>query len=99
MEGLNTDGTIKNLNIRSLLNTGSPSNKTAAPSSSADPTQAVLNTNLTGISELTAKAAHSSPDIRKDAILRAQTLINDPQWLSDENLDLLANKISEQETI
>ena len=99
MEGLNTDGTIKNLNIRSLLNTGGPSNKTTPPSSPADPTQAVLNTNLTGISELTAKAEHSSPDIRKDAILRAQTLINDPQWLSDENLDLLANKISEQETI
>ena len=99
MEGLNTDGTIKNLNIRSLLNTGGPSNKIVAASSPADPKQAVLNTNLTGISELTSKAEHSSPDIRKDAVLRAQALINDPQWLSDENLDLLANKISEQETI
>ena len=99
MEGLNTDGTIKNLNIRSLFTAGGQSSKPATPSSSANPGQGVLNTNLTGISELTAKAEHSSPDIRKDAILRAQTLINDPQWLSDENLDLLANKISEQETI
>ncbi len=54
---------------------------------------------LTDLSAIGKKADASEPEIRRDAILRAQALLNDPDWLSDENLDALAEKLIEVEDI
>jgi len=54
---------------------------------------------LPDISSL-ARAAHASgPDIRPEAILRAEKLLNDPNWLSDSNLDVLADRILTNEDL
>jgi hypothetical protein len=42
---------------------------------------------------LTNNSISSSPDIREDKIREATKLLEDPDWLSDENLDLLSAKI------
>jgi hypothetical protein len=53
-----------------------------------------LNSNLTNLSKLSQIAESSSMNIREDAIKRAHTLLNDPNWLCDKNLDSLASKIT-----
>ena len=52
---------------------------------------------LTDLSSISEKVNQSEPDIRPDVIARAQTLLDDPNWLSDENLDSLAEKLIEVE--
>ena len=52
---------------------------------------------LTDISSLAKDSASSGADIRKDVIARAEKLLADPNWLSDQNLDLLAEKIISEE--
>lgn len=56
-----------------------------------------VSSSLTNLSELAKTAQSSSSDIRVDAIKRAFDLLNDPDWLSDKNLDSLASKISHLE--
>ena len=55
--------------------------------------------NLTDISKISEKASSSTPDLRDDVIAKAEVLLNDPNWLSDSNLDLLASKISQEENL
>ena len=45
------------------------------------------------------ESATTCPDIRSDAIERARLLINDPDWLSNNNLDSLASKIAKVENL
>ena len=55
--------------------------------------------NLTDISDIANRVESSSPDLRNDVIAKAQSLINDPNWLSDSNLNRLATKISLEENL
>jgi hypothetical protein len=56
-----------------------------------------VSTSLTNLSELAKTAQSSNSDIRADAIKRAHDLLNDPNWLSDNNLDTLASKLTHLE--
>ena len=55
--------------------------------------------NLTDISDIANRVENSSPELRNDVIAKAQSLLNDPDWLSDSNLDRLATKISLEENL
>ena len=44
-------------------------------------------------------AANSGEDIRPEAIARAKELLGDANWLSDYNIDGLANKLIDIENI
>jgi hypothetical protein len=57
-----------------------------------------IDTKLSNISTF-SKSASALPDIRIDAIEHARLLINDPNWLSDQNLDSLASKIAKVENL
>ena len=54
---------------------------------------------LTDLSDLARRANGSQSDIRPDVIARAQTLLNDPNWLNDDNLDVLAERLIDFEKI
>jgi len=56
-----------------------------------------VSSSLTNLSELAQAAQSSNSDIREDAIKRAHDLLNDPDWLSDKNLDSLASRITQVE--
>jgi hypothetical protein len=56
-----------------------------------------VSSSLTNLSELAQAAQSSNSDIREDAIKRAHDLLNDPDWLSDKNLDSLASRITQIE--
>ena len=75
---------------------GSTNSASKKVSSSKTPADSVSLTDLSAISD---KIEQSEPDIRPDAIARAQALLNDPNWLSDENLDSLAERLIEVEEI
>jgi hypothetical protein len=57
-----------------------------------------LDSKLSNISTY-SESASALPDIRNDAIKRARLLINDPNWLSDQNLDSLASKVAKVENL
>jgi hypothetical protein len=57
-----------------------------------------LDSKLSNISTY-SDSASALPDIRNDVIERARLLINDPNWLSDQNLDSLASKIAKVENL
>ena len=57
-----------------------------------------IDSKLTNISTFT-ESASALPDIRNDVIERARLLINDSNWLSDQNLDSLASKIAKVENL
>jgi len=57
-----------------------------------------LDPKLSNLSPYIESAA-TCPDIRGDAIERARMLINDPNWLSDNNLDSLASKVAKLENL
>jgi hypothetical protein len=57
-----------------------------------------LDSKLSNISTH-SESASALPDIRDGAIERARLLINDPNWLSDQNLDSLASKIAKVENL
>jgi len=48
---------------------------------------------LNAFSELTDRAANSGSDIREDVITKARDLINDPDWLSDDRLLQLSQRL------
>ena len=56
-----------------------------------------VSSSLTNLSELAQVAQFSKSDIRDDAVKRAHDLLNDPDWLSDKNLDSLASRITQVE--
>jgi len=56
-----------------------------------------LANSLTDLSGLAKRADNSAPSIRMEKLARAQSLINDPNWLNDQNIDHLAGKIIEEE--
>jgi hypothetical protein len=54
---------------------------------------------ISNISKLSSRAADSSDDVRPDVIERARTLLEDPDWLNNNSLDLLAGKIVDEEQL
>ena len=52
---------------------------------------------LTDFSETARIANETSPDVRNDVIERAEKLLSDPNWLSDDNLTILSSKLLEVE--
>ena len=99
MDGINSDTSIKKTTPKVASN-GINSSNAGVDSVPNSPTHnKVVKTNLPNISEVSARISNSSPDVRSDAIERAKILLADPNWLSDENLDRLASKISEVEEI
>ena len=54
---------------------------------------------LTDISEIGKKAKDVQSEVRTDESARAQALLNDPNWLNDQALDALADKLIDVEGI
>ncbi len=54
---------------------------------------------FTDLSKIGKQASESQSEIRPDAIARAQALLNDPNWLNDQALDALAEKLIDVEGI
>ena len=54
---------------------------------------------LTDLSGIASKADSLGPDIRPDVIARAQALLDDPNWLNDDTLDALAEKLIDTEDL
>jgi len=48
---------------------------------------------LNALSELTERATNSDKDIRPDVVAKARGLLDDPNWLSDNNLLQLSEKL------
>ena len=78
---------ITHLLIEYLVHTTSPP---AYPLNKTPPESSV---NLTDVHALADGARLSQPDVRPDAVARAKQLLDDPNWLSDENLISLSAKI------
>jgi|TARA_B110000305_G_C18914957_1_gene392427 hypothetical protein len=60
---------------------------------SSNPSDASTVTNLTDLTELAQRAELSGDDIRTDVIKRAQALLSDPNWPSDNDLEGLSEKL------
>ncbi|MEK9773197.1 MAG: hypothetical protein VW576_06485 [Opitutae bacterium] len=99
MEGINAGNIIRNsANQVASQNNVAPSGGIPPTSNAVDSSQTV-QADLTGISLISAQVKQSSPELRQDMIDRAKALVNDPNWLNDSNLDLLADKIGAVEKI
>jgi hypothetical protein len=83
-----------NVSIKASITGLSPEQTPAPLKKSAS----AIDSNLSNISTFT-ESASALPDIRNDAIEHARLLINDPNWLSDQNLDSLASKIAKVENL
>lgn len=81
-------------------NLGNVSRKSSSPnisiSSEQTSTSNISNTSPS-LPNLADKVSSSSSDIREDVIARAEKLLDDPNWLSDENLDRLASRLIDNE--
>lgn len=68
-------------------------------SNQANPSVNLTSTNhntqskLNALSELTERATNSDKDIRQDVVAKARGLLDDPNWLSDNNLLQLSGKL------
>lgn len=54
---------------------------------------------IINISSLSTDARNTGNEVRRDVIARAEKLISDPNWLTDSNLDSLADRILSVEDI
>lgn len=57
----------------------------------------VSKVSLPDIGELADRANNSANDIRPEAVERAKMLLDDPNWLSDSNIDKMVGKIIQNE--
>ena len=73
--------------------------KSATEANSPDVISENSKSNLDALSDLSKAANDSSPDILEDVVKNARKLLEDPNWLSDENLTLLSSKILDIESI
>ena len=53
--------------------------------------------NLNALADLSKSVHNASPDIREDVVEKAKQLLNDPDWLSDDNLFNLSSKLLQNE--
>lgn len=69
-----------------------------ANNSSAKPTSAEASkVSLTDLGELAVRVDQSAKDVRPEVIDRAKLLLDDPNWMSDENIDRMVGKIIQNE--
>ena len=65
---------------------------------SAKPTSAEASkVSLTDLGELAVRVDQSAKDVRPEVIDRAKLLLDDPNWMSDENIDRMVGKIIQNE--
>ena len=94
MEGITPD----KLHIRPSINHGLYISNTKSALSSSSSSNEIAD-KISNISQLSHKAADSSDDLRPDVMERARTLLDDPNWLTNDSLDLLAGKIIDEEQL
>jgi len=73
---------------------------TVKSSTRLSPNEAVLHgnkVNLNAVADLSKSAHDGSADIREDVVEKAKQLLNDPDWLSDDNLFNLSSKLLQNE--
>ena len=95
MEGITPD----KLPIRPSINHGLYVSNSKSASSDLLPSSNEIADKISNISQLYQKAADSSDDVRPDVMQRAQILLNNPNWLNNDSLDLLAGKIVDEEQL
>ncbi len=54
---------------------------------------------LNSMDSLVKAAAVSSPDIRPEALARGAELLNDPNWLTDSNIEVLAERLIDSDQL
>jgi hypothetical protein len=65
----------------------------------SDPVVSDSPNSIIDFSSLAFDAKNSGEEIRQDLIAKAEKLLSDPNWLSDSNLDSLADRILSAEDI
>ncbi|MBT7649946.1 MAG: hypothetical protein HN553_03110 [Opitutae bacterium] len=95
MEGITPD----KLHIRPSINHGLYISNSKSASSNLPSSSNEIADKISNISQLSRKAADSSDDVRPDVMERARTLLDDPNWLNNDSLDLLAGKIVDEEQL
>ena len=90
MDSVNPTGS----NISNVSRSISSSNSNVVTDQSSIKNTAESSPELPNLAD---KVSASTGDIREDVIARAEKLINDPNWLSDENLDKLASRLIDNE--
>ena len=95
MEGITPD----KLPVRPNFNNGSYVSSSKSISSSVSTSANEISEKISNLSQLSIKAADSSDDVRPDVMDRARALLGDPNWLNNNNLDLLAGKIVDEEQL
>ena len=69
-----------------------------ANNSSVKPTsEEASKVSLTDLGELADRVDQSAKDVRPEVIERAKLLLDDPNWMSDENIDRMVGKIIQNE--
>ena len=69
-----------------------------ANNSSVKPTSTEASkVSLTDLGELADRVDQSAKDVRPEVIERAKLLLDDPNWMSDENIDRMVGKIIQNE--
>ena len=94
MDSIQTDNGSVKASFHSSVSNHNPRSTPTAPKGKA----LSLDPRLSNLSPY-IESATTCPDIRSDAIERARLLINDPNWLSDQNIDSLASKIAKLENL
>ena len=95
MEGITPD----KLHIRPNINHGPYVSNSKSVLSSLPSSSDEIAVKISNISQLSHKAADSSDDVRPDVMERARTLLDDPSWLNNDSLELLAGKIVDEEQL
>ncbi|MDG1325564.1 MAG: hypothetical protein P8P49_07340 [Opitutales bacterium] len=95
MEGITPD----KLHMRPSINHGPYISNSKSVSSSLPSSGDEIAVKISNISQLSQKAAESSDDVRPDVMERARTLLDDPNWLNNDSLELLAGKIVDEEQL
>jgi hypothetical protein len=91
---------VNNSSIQSHHKPGAKSELSSTKTKDSAPNQAIPpRAELTDIPSLANASLNSGPDLRPDALARAEKLLNDPDWLSDSNLDALAERLITQEDL
>jgi len=99
MSGINTDGFSPNhskvLHDTSRINSGLPKNEIQVDVKETS----CINSRLPDLSSLKKISQESSLDIRDEAIKKAQSLLDNPNFLSDSKIDSLVGKLIDLEEI
>jgi hypothetical protein len=81
-----------------VVNSGIASSQSASTGGIESHKKNISNTDKTPeFTDLSTRVANSASDVRHDVVANAKKLINDPDWLSDANLENLSGKILDLE--